>query len=104
MRQPTVVRQLADVSADALVGSDSLPLPKTDILASFFHVINHNQSDLSHFLFYFLIIFAYILIENSSPAMEFMAFKQCMQYLIGYGLVIKAFISFQTGMCPLPAT
>ncbi|XP_068712164.1 uncharacterized protein [Montipora foliosa] len=30
---------------------------------------------------------------GSSPAMEFMAFKECMNYLIGYGLLITTFIS-----------
>ncbi|XP_015751817.1 PREDICTED: uncharacterized protein LOC107331715 isoform X2 [Acropora digitifera] len=30
---------------------------------------------------------------GSSTAMEFMAFKQCMNYLIGYGLLITTFIS-----------
>ncbi|KAJ7385153.1 hypothetical protein OS493_017529 [Desmophyllum pertusum] len=38
---------------------------------------------------------------GSSPAMEFMAFKQCMEYLIGYGLLITP--SYQTGTYPLPA-
>ena len=30
---------------------------------------------------------------GSSPAMEFVGFKQCMEYLIGYGLLITIFIS-----------
>ena len=30
---------------------------------------------------------------GSSPAMEFLAFKQCMEFLIAYGLTIATFIS-----------
>ena len=30
---------------------------------------------------------------GSSPAMEFMGFKSCMEFLIGYGLLITAFVS-----------
>lgn len=30
---------------------------------------------------------------GSSPAMEFEGFQQCMNYLIGYGIVIATFIS-----------
>ena len=30
---------------------------------------------------------------GSSPAMEFMGFKQCMDYLLGCGVLITAFIS-----------
>ena len=30
---------------------------------------------------------------GSSPAMEFEGFKSCMEFLIGYGLLIKAFVS-----------
>ena len=30
---------------------------------------------------------------GSSPAMEFMGFKACMDYLIGYGLLLTAFVS-----------
>lgn len=30
---------------------------------------------------------------GSSPAMEFVGFEQCMEYLIGYGLLITTFIS-----------
>ena len=30
---------------------------------------------------------------GSSPAMEFMGFKPCMQYLLGYGILIQTFIS-----------
>ena len=61
-------------------------------------LFNHNQSDLSLF-FVLFVNFVYLLIlvkrnqAGSSPAMEFMAFKECMNYLIGYGLVITTFIS-----------
>jgi hypothetical protein len=30
---------------------------------------------------------------GSSPAMEFLAFKQCMEYLIGFDLLITTFVS-----------
>lgn len=41
----------------------------------------------------YLLIFLWRNQAGSSPAMEFMTFKQCMNYLIGYGLVITTFIS-----------
>lgn len=45
---------------------------------------------------YGFVLFVYFSQRNeagSSTAIEFMAFKQCMNYLIGYGLLITTFIS-----------
>ena len=45
---------------------------------------------------YYIILFLLYQQRNqagSSPAMEFMGFKACMDYLIGYGLRLKAFVS-----------
>ena len=30
---------------------------------------------------------------GSSPAMEFMGFKTCLEFLVGYGILITAFVS-----------
>ena len=44
------------------------------VILSFFILLQRNQA-------------------GSSPAMEFMGFEQCMQYLLGYGILIQTFIS-----------